>query len=316
MNILYSAPTTVVKSHIIEVANNFAELGHKVHLVTFWKNKPEINPDITWYNASLRNRHMSELLNEYVIKFGKSYFKDILKLFNKGGKGSLFKVVLNYIIDDNKIDFIYERYNSGSPTSKIGKNKHIPVILELNGIWPFDAKDKGFSESFCNEQLKLDLEALSLATTVRVVGTGIRDYYVKHGIDEKKIHIIGNGANTEHFRPMNRDACRERLGIAKNKKIIGFSGSFQFYVGLEHIIRAMPLVLEKVPDAHLFLMGRRLPKGSGVSDKDIMGLVTELDLPNNITVFPDCLYADMPYYINAFDVCLVPLTSERNEFSG
>lgn len=316
MNILYSAPTTVVKSHIIEVANNFAELGNIVHLVTFWKDKPKLHPAIEWHNASVRNRHWNEFNDVYIRKFGKEYLKNLFRRNNKSRRISLFEVILNHIIDNERIDFIYERHITGSPTTRIGIDKKIPVVLELNGIWPIDARDKGFSASFCKKQLELDLEALSLATCVRTVGTGVRDYYVKHGIEGTKFHIIGNGANPDHFRPLDRVVCRERIGIDKDKKIIGFSGSFQFYVGLEHVIKAMPLVLKEVPEAHLFLMGRRLPKGSGYSDQDILKYARELNVQNNVTIAPECPYSELSYYINAFDVCLVPLTRRRNEIAG
>ncbi len=316
MNILYSAPTAVVKSHIIEVANNFAEMGNLIHLVTFWKDKPKLHPAIKWYNASVRNRNWNEYLDEHVIRFGKEYLKHFFKLNLNNKADSLFEIVLNHIIENEEIDFIYERHSTGSPTTRIGRDKKIPVVLELNGIWPVDARDKGFSESYCQKQIEIDLEALSMATCIRVVGTGIRDYYVRHGIEEKKFHIIGNGANPDHFRPMNRDACREKLGIDKGTKIIGFSGSFQFYVGLVYVIKAMPLVLKEVPEAQLLLMGRRLPEGSGVSDGEIMNLAKDLGLQDHLMLTPECPYSEMPYYINAFDVCLVPLTRRRNELAG
>ena len=70
------------------------------------------------------------------------------------------------------------------------------------------------------------------------------------------------------------------------------------------------------PDAHFFMMGRRLPKGSGVSDKDLLKYARELNVQNNLTIAPESPYSEMPYYINAFDVCLVPLTNKRNEFAG
>ncbi len=316
MNIIYSAPTIVVKSHIIEVANNFSELGNKVHLVTFWKDRPNLHPAIRLYNASVINRRWYRFSDIYMRKFAIEYFNNFLRTYNKSRNVSLFEIILDHITRNEEIDLIYERYATGSSTTAIAKRKKIPIILELNGIWPSDARDKGFSEAYCKEQLRLDLEALSLATSIRVVGSGVRDYYVKHGIDEKKFNVIGNGANPEHFRPLDRDSCRERLGIEKDKKIVGFSGSFQFYAGLECVINAIPLVLKEVPDAHLFLMGHRLPKGVGISDHDIEYLAKENGIQKHLTIAPDRPYSEMPYYINAFDVCLVPLTNARNEFAG
>ncbi|MEM4389255.1 MAG: glycosyltransferase family 4 protein [Candidatus Micrarchaeia archaeon] len=78
---------------------------------------------------------------------------------------------------------------------------------------------------------------------------GARIRVMWNGVDEKKYNIA-------NFPPEERAACRQRLGFAEDDKVILFTGRLTFVKGVDSLVRAMPLVLARVPKARLVILGR------------------------------------------------------------
>ena len=135
---------------------------------------------------------------------------------------------------------------------------------------------------------------------------GIKDHLVKtYKLPENKVTVIPNAANTEHFKPMDQEACRKELGLGNNP-IIGFVGGLAPWQGLEYLIQAAPQILEKIPDAEFIIVG------DGPQKEELLKQTQNQKLENKIKFTGKQPYNKIPTYINAFDICVVlkkPMTS-------
>jgi glycosyltransferase involved in cell wall biosynthesis len=107
--------------------------------------------------------------------------------------------------------------------------------------------------------------------------------------------VVGNGVNTEQFRPMDKKECRALLALPDSAILIGYFGYLVDYKGMELLFRAHEILREGGFPSTLLLAGDRhravrLP-GEGVLYR---GLV------------PQC---EIPHYINACDAVVVPSPS-------
>ena len=68
-----------------------------------------------------------------------------------------------------------------------------------------------------------------------------------YSVPESKIHIINNGANTDVFKPLDSRQTRKILQLEDSKKYVCFVGHLAAWQGVEFLIQASPLILEKCP---------------------------------------------------------------------
>ncbi|MBW6499459.1 MAG: glycosyltransferase family 4 protein [Bacteroidales bacterium] len=124
-----------------------------------------------------------------------------------------------------------------------------------------------------------------------------------------KILVFPSGTDTELFHPIRKeDACR-KLKLSPASLYVGFIGSFFAYQGIDILIEAAPLVLEKIPDTRFLLVGdgpMRIAWEKKVQEKDVQSrFIFTGHVP----------YQEVPNYIGAMDVCVAPHHQETNQAS-
>jgi len=293
MNILFSTTSDLSlpgaeRTHILEVANNLARLGHKIHLIAQSKGDFELHPNIRFYK-----------MFPFINRRGLSLTTFVLQRLHD-------RWLISKIIRNEKVDVIYERHGWDSALDA-GLRRGIPVVLEINGVAAEEARLQGSSSEVIERSEKEEIRKLGKATRLIAVTDGIKDYYASKGIDRDKFAVIPNGVNTELFKPMDQKGCQRELGIG-DYPLLCFVGSFRPYQGLEYSIKAMPLILKEVPDARLMLAGdsgeyhgfkfhptieelKELAKNEGVGERVIFTSKVE--------------HKKISQYINASDVCLL-----------
>ena len=137
------------------------------------------------------------------------------------------------------------------------------------------------------------------------LGNFTRGEIAKSLSDEAKAAMvkIAPGIDTEHFKPTNSaHELRSQLGLDK-KKVIVSVGRLVHRKGQDVILSALPQVLKLHPDAHLLLVGE------GPYRAHLEKLVSKLDLQNATTFIGRIQYRDLPRYICAGDIFVMPSRS-------
>lgn len=298
----------------MEVLNNMAELGHDVHVVGFLRSRPKrLHPSITFHNITLCNRGLREAMDpdfwRALIRHGRSDKSD-------EKKDSFYKGWLSYLIESGSFDLVYERRNDFNPGIVLAKRYGIPSILEINGIQSIEFGWKGYKSHETQHILDQELLAIESATKVVCVAEGIKSHFVEKGFDPAKFRVIPNGVNADLFYPMDKNRCRERLGLPLNDNIIGFAGSTQIFYEIECAILAMPHILRILPDTRLIVVGREYPPPLGYSRESLRLLTDRLGVSSKIDLLAPVPYEGVPNYINAFDICLLPIAKMKGWRGG
>lgn len=118
---------------------------------------------------------------------------------------------------------------------------------------------------------------------------------------------IAPGIDTSHFSPQ-ADAIHRRteLGL-EGKKIIVSVGRLVHRKGQDKLIEAFPTIVREIPNAHLLIVGE------GPYRADLEKLVERLSLKENVTFVGRIFYDDLPSYLSASDVFVMP---SRSRFFG
>lgn len=213
-------------------------------------------------------------------------------------------------------DVIHERFGLYSYGGVLAsKLLGIPLVLEVNGP---GIEEKGlFTTPITGAQLVAARTIRSFcarsAHRIVVVSNMLKRFVIQHwggGLDDHKIVVIPNAADTDKLRaPGDPARIRQALGL-QEAFIVGFLGTFQAWYGIEHLIEAFPAVLRRVPHARLLLVGDGHIRGQlerQVSD-------TGLDQAVRFTGYIP--HDEVPDYLAAFDVGMAAFRDIGIEFCG
>lgn len=133
---------------------------------------------------------------------------------------------------------------------------------------------------------------------VVVINESMKQYVLKHGA--KSVEVIGAGVDLKSFKSSNT-SIREYYGINRGELLLFFMGYVYSFSGLIDVARE----LVRYPKVKLMVVG------DGESFKFLELIKQELHLWDKLILIDKRPYRDMPDYINAADVCILP--ADTNE---
>jgi glycosyltransferase involved in cell wall biosynthesis len=104
--------------------------------------------------------------------------------------------------------------------------------------------------------------------------------------------VVGNGVNTEQFRPMDKLECRMRLALPESEILVGYFGYLVDYKGADLLLSAQRILREEGYPVTLLLAGNKHRAVQIPSEGALYrGLVPQSDIPD---------------YVNACDAVVIP----------
>ncbi len=99
-----------------------------------------------------------------------------------------------------------------------------------------------------------------MADMVITVSYAMQDELIKAGFPAEKIRVCYNGVDPKKYSPdqVNQekiDAVKQRYGLTKDDMMILFVGRLVWIKGVDKLIRAMPSIRQKIPNAKLVIVG-------------------------------------------------------------
>ena len=99
-----------------------------------------------------------------------------------------------------------------------------------------------------------------MADRVITVSYAMQDELIQAGFPAEKIRVCYNGVDPKKYSPdqvsqKRIDAIRQRYGLSNEDMMILFVGRLVWIKGVDKLIRAMPHVLQKIPNAKLVIVG-------------------------------------------------------------
>ncbi len=156
--------------------------------------------------------------------------------------------------------YIYERLCLGNyAAARLSHELRIPYIVEYNGSELSMAKSFGGQRLFYEQELLLaETAAFKQATFISVISARVRDQLVERGVEPWKILVNFNGADPEDYAPptpADRAAVRTELGFSAEDCVVGFSGTFGGWHGVDVLAAGIPRVCAASPSVKFLLIG-------------------------------------------------------------
>ena len=208
-------------------------------------------------------RQMAPSLSGVLRDDARVWLKDRLRRFAYEPKMLLKNIPFLFkeirLLNEQAPDVVLERLNQFYLAgSALAKARRLPLVVECDGPGMFEYKTHNGKENVHIPFLPQFAEHYTLKTADAcfVISQQLKDYFVKQGIDARKLHVIPNGADPEKFFPKPRDKkISEQYGI-QGKTVVGWVGSLFGWSGVEKIVTmAKEMVANRDDVCFMFLCG-------------------------------------------------------------
>lgn len=207
-------------------------------------------------------------------------------------------------------DVIYERFNLFTPSGIWAKRLcGIPLILEVNA--PL-AEERAKHGGLALPGLARWTQRVTWtgADAVIVVTEVLRSMVEAYGVQQKRLHVMPNGVDTDDFdvADAERQALRTDLGVDENF-VIGFTGFVREWHGLDRLVGL--LAEDDFSNAVLLIVGdgparatlERQAADLGVADRfQITGVIARRDVPRYVSTFDVAMQANVVPYASPLKV--------------
>jgi glycosyltransferase involved in cell wall biosynthesis len=134
----------------------------------------------------------------------------------------------------------------GAQALSIAKTLNLPLVVSLHG-YDVTPSMSDLSKTFPGRFYLSRREQLFARTSAFIcVSRSIREAALRAGFPNEKLHVHYTGVDCERFRP---------AATKRDPKLILFVGRLVETKGCEYLLRAMSLVQQQDPDAHLEIIG-------------------------------------------------------------
>ncbi|MBU7017904.1 MAG: glycosyltransferase family 4 protein [Theionarchaea archaeon] len=190
----------------------------------------------------------------------------------------------------------------GSIAGFVGYLFRIPLIYEVNGLIEEEARMKGEGKFRVLTSSILEKCAINYAHHLISVTPWIKETLISRRVPDAKVTVIENGADPNLFQPV--DHGKERLHLDPKTFHVGYVGTLKEWQGLDHVLAALPFILEEMPETKVLIVG-----GGELMDKLRQSIK---DVHSYVTLTGEVSHEEVPLYISACDVCMLlkkPLSS-------
>ncbi len=174
----------------------------------------------------------------------------------------------------------------------------------MRDLWPESLLGTGVGSENSYFYKFLDRMAMFLyrkSTKIVVVTDGFKEELVsKKGISSEKIEVIKNGVDSDLFRPLpDAERIKNELGF-QGKFIVSYIGTIGLSHGIEVVMQTARLLKMKLSDLIFLIVG------DGPERERVLKLKEDENL-TNLIFLGEQPREKIPFFINASDICLVPL---------
>jgi len=151
---------------------------------------------------------------------------------------------------------------------------------------------------------KMVLKALNNAKIVIFVSKYLSEKAKEIGYKKGNYYIIPNGIDLDKFHIIKRDIALENIDFKSNKIYIGYIGNLLKIKGVDKLPRIFNKISQAINNICFVIIG------NGSLKENIKKALDSYNLLDK-TIFIRCIpNSIIPYYLNAFDILLIP---SRNE---
>jgi len=213
-----------------------------------------------------------------------------------------FKAI-NKIIQKEKLTFdlihAHFAWSAGYAGARLKEQYDAPFVITLHG---YDI----YSLPFKNKIWKKNVEYV-LNTADAIITVSRRNLECINKLDvNTPVHVIPNGFRHDLFSLRNRSKCRQLLGLPQDKKILVSVGNLESVKGHKYLVDALSLIIKERQDILCIIIG------IGKEKRALENQILSLGLQENIVLIGRKTHQEIPLWINACDLFILPSLNEGN----
>jgi len=209
---------------------------------------------------------------------------------------------------NKKIMLVWQRHDLfPGPGRRLADRFGVPLVISVEAAIVWEARRWGVKRPLWGKLLEKYSEARSLkrADLVSCVTDEVREKVIKMGVPESKVIVSPNRVDSSIFHTdVDGREISEKYDL-KNKKVLGWIGSFRKFHGLDAVVRAFKQVNNRHSDTVLMLVG------DGLEYKTIKKLSKELGIEGKILMPGKQPFTSIPSFLVNFDICIVSANSKE-----
>jgi len=210
--------------------------------------------------------------------------------------------VLRRLRGKGRVDILdaHFAYPDGYAATLLGRWLDIPVTITLRGTEVPQSRDAARRARI--------VKALNRAVRVFSVADALKQYVGALGVDKDKILVVGNGVDSERFRPIAKQTARESLGLPADVPVIITVGGLVERKGFHRVMEVLPNLRLKFPDTRYLIVGGASAEGDW--ETRLKALAARLKLSDAVHFLGPLPPEDLHVPLSAADVFVL---STRNE---
>ena len=285
--------------HIREFTNALVDAGHDVFVICSWLGEArgiDMKARVYHLEPTGYGKMLWDSLYEDPVVWECSLDRDLRSIL----WNNWLQTEGAAIIERESPDFLYERYALfGIGGLEVAGRFNLPLLLELNA--PLCDQQEGYQKfPFVHTARQLEPKILGGADGIVALTQWLADWAKRLGADEKRIRVIPDAVSEPLFSGnFDRLRIREQLGMQGNQ-VVGFVGSFHKWHDVAGLIEACQHIFKSNKQLRLLLVG------DGHDRPKLEAQVRNLGLGDVVIFAGKVRHQDVPHYIAAMDVAVVP----------
>lgn len=212
---------------------------------------------------------------------------------------SVKKVIKKHDLPIPELVHSHHLWSAGYVGKRLKEEYDVPFVVTGHG---YDVYDLPFRSDAWNKRI---CQVLNSADHIITVSNTNLACIQKLNI-ETPVSVIPNGFDASQFHPINQIECREKLCLPVDKKILLTVGNCVAIKGQKYLIEAMKDIHAKYPNVLCVIVG------GGELYADLQKLIGELGLQNCVMLVGRRPHEEIPLWMNACDVFVLPSLNEGN----
>jgi glycosyltransferase involved in cell wall biosynthesis len=292
---------------------------------TFVKDQIEaLSPSFEEIFVFVRLNYIAELSNFLPINRLKPFTKSArIDLFNKPSNIRVIPIPLLYfpfncsykklgerhyraidqIIQKEKITFdlihAHFTWSAGYVGAKLKEFYKVPFVLTAHG---YDIYSLPFKDAIWKKKIEYVLNSADAIITV-----SHRNFECIRKLDvNAPVHVIPNGFSRDLFSLRDTLECRRLLGLPRDRKILLTVGSLEPVKGQKYLIDSVIDIRKERNDILCIIVGM------GMEKRALEKQIQSLGLEDHVILIGWKPHNEIPFWINACDVFVLPSLNEGN----
>lgn len=203
---------------------------------------------------------------------------------------------------DLDLEFVWQHHDlfhrAGAP---LARRRGCPLVSFVDAPQVWEAARWGVHRPGWGHILTRigELPQLAASDVVVCVSYEVAAEIIRLGVERRRVLVCPTGVDPERFGPeTSGDAVRERYGLA-GQFVIGWTGSFRSFHGLEVAVEALACLRRDAPDSRLLLVG------DGFDRPRIEAVASSMNVADAVIFTGAVPHLELPQYLAAMDVTVL-----------